>query len=1008
MRLVIAWLVVMTVGTRAVAAPPDGPGEAFFERDVRPILVASCTKCHGAKKQESGLRLDSRSALIRGGESGPAVVPGEPSKSLLMRAINQQDDLVMPPDRKLTDAQIGVLRLWIERGAPWPGADTPAAVRSGTITDEDRRFWSFQPVSDPPAPTTVDRTWPRTSIDAFILAKLEASGLRPSPTADRRTLIRRATFDLTGLPPTPAEIAAFVADRSSDAFARVVDRLLASPRYGERWGRHWLDVVRYADTAGETADYPVREAYLYRNYVIESFNGDKPYDRFVREQIAGDLIAATDPGSRHAELVTATGFIASSRRFGFDPQNYQHLTIQDTIDTVGQSVLGLSLGCARCHDHKFDPISAADYYALFGIFDSTRYAFPGSEEQKRPRDFVPLVAPAEAAARQKAYDEALARLVAEVVAIDARKAAIEPELRAVVGLDGSFEAQAIAAGPGLPWSHLEGARVTAASQSPFTNVYPAGSRGVSLPGNAANNAFVQTLPINYTPATRDRIQFNFDFRVISGGDATYRIYLGHGPGKSAAVELDFNARHFFVRSGDAREQVRELKEGDWYNLQVVADLDARTYSGTVGLPGDLTHFSDKAFSTGWDGNLDTMFVDGYGHLPGIKPASEVDNIAIGDAPFPPFDQSEDSRIKVGELRSALDALDSRRATAEQSRITLQKAGPFPSAYGVGDGLPHDARVQKRGEPTTPGDVVPRRFLQILGGDRVVPESGSGRLALAGWLTRPSNPLTPRVMVNRVWQHHFGRGLVATENDFGRRGLAPTHPELLDHLARRFLDGGWSIKSLHRLIMLSSVYLADGSGDPGPGLLARFPRRRLDAEEIRDAILFTAGTLDSTPAGPHPFPPVETWGFTQHGPFSAVYESDRRSVYLMTQRLTRHPFLALFDGPDPNSSTPHRTATTVPTQALFFMNDPFVHKQATALAHRLASAGPDDRARLRLAFETTLSRPPSAEDELDCLAFLAAGRDDHGSSGVAPAEANILAWAALARTLYSRNEFLFVD
>ncbi|WP_406695514.1 PSD1 and planctomycete cytochrome C domain-containing protein [Singulisphaera sp. Ch08] len=768
MRWGLAWLVVMTVGTGAMAAPPDGPGEAFFEQKVRPILVASCVKCHGSKKQESGLRLDARSALVRGGDNGPAIVPGDPSKSLLIQAVNHQGDFAMPPNRKLSDEQIGDLELWVERGAPWPGGDSPVAIRSGAITDEDRRFWSFQPVADPPVPATVDRVWARTEIDAFILARLETGGLKPSPPADRRTLIRRASFDLIGLPPTPAEVNAFVADPAPDAFARVVDRLLASPRYGERWGRHWLDVVRYADTAGETADFPVREAHLYRDYVVDAFNRDMPYDQFIREQIAGDLLAATAP-ARHAELVTATGLIATSRRFGFDPQNYQHLTIQDTIDTVGQSVLGLSLGCARCHDHKFDPVSAADYYAIYGIFDSTRYAFPGSEEKNRPRDLIPLVPPAEAAARQKVYDETLARLAAEAV----------------------------------------------------------------------------------------------------GGDA-------------------------------------------------------------------------------------------------------------------------------------------RRAASEQARLMLQKAGPFPVAYGVTEGTSHDVRIQKRGEPTMPGDEVPRRFLQILGGDRVPPDSGSGRLALADWLTRPTNPLTSRVMVNRVWQHHFGRGLVATENDFGRRGLAPTHPELLDHLARRFIERGWSVKSLHRLIMLSSVYQTAGAGDSAADLLARFPRRRLDAEEIRDALLFTAGTLDTTPAGPHPFPPVETWGFTQHSPFAAVYESNRRSIYLMTQRLKRHPYLALFDGPDPNSSTPRRSVTTVPTQALFFMNDPFVHEQAAAFARWLTSAEPDAQARLRLAFEVTLSRPPSADDESDSLAFLAAERKDLEASGLASLEADIFAWSALARTLYSRNEFLFID
>ncbi|WP_435022479.1 PSD1 and planctomycete cytochrome C domain-containing protein [Tundrisphaera sp. TA3] len=1004
----LAWLFVLATGAGAMASPPaDGPGEADFEREVRPVLLKSCVKCHGDKKQESGLRLDARPALIRGGDGGPAIVPGDPAASLLIRAIDHEGDLAMPPGRKLLPAEVDALKRWVERGAPWPGGDTPVPVRSGEITEDDRRHWSFQPVGDPPAPTTTDRSWPRTEIDRFILARIEAAGIRPASPADRRALIRRATFDLTGLPPTPGEIAAFLADPAPDAFAAVVDRLLASPRYGERWGRHWLDVVRYADTAGETADFPVPEAGLYRDYVIDAFNKDKPFDRFVREQVAGDLIAATEPADRHAESVTATGFLATSRRFGFDPQNYQHLTIQDTIDTLGQSILGLSLGCARCHDHKFDPVSAADYYALYGIFDSTRYAFPGSEEQNRPRDFLPLVPPAEAAARRQAHEASLARLAAEIKEIESTRATIEPEFRAMAGGDGSFEGQRLAAGPGDPWRHLAGARVEAESQSPFADVFPLGSRGVRLPGDAANNAFVRTLPATYTPATHDRIHLNVDFRIVSPGDGAYRIYLGHGPGQSAAIELDFNGGRFFARSGEAREPVRELVPGAWVNLQIVADLDARTYSGTIGPPGDSTRFEGKPFSPGWDGVIDCVFVDGYGHRPGAKPTSDVDNLAIADAPFPPPAGRADA-VRLGELRSALDALDSRRAEAEQSLAGLQKAGPYPVAYAVADGTPHDARIQKRGEPTTPGEAVPRRFLQVLGGDRVPPDSGSGRLALADWLTRPTNPLTARVMANRIWQHHFGRGLVATENDFGRRGLASSHPELLDHLARRFMDGGWSVKALHRAILLSAVYQQSGSGDSAPDLIARYPRRRLDAEEIRDAMLAISGTLDLSPAGPHPFPPVETWAFTQHNPFAAVYETNRRSVYLMTQRLKRHPFLALFDGPDPNASTPRRSATTVPTQALFFLNDPFVHAQASAFAGKLVAATPDDRARLLLAFETALSRLPSAEDEAEALAFLDDERKDLASTGIAPADIDGLAWSALARTLFARNEFLFVD
>lgn len=779
-------LLSLTASLQAADKP-----QAFFENEVRPLLVKACQNCHGPNKQQASLRLDSREGLMRGGDSGPAVVPGEPAKSLLIEVIAAKNKLQMPPRKKLSDEQIAVLTRWVEMGAPWSGDAPPTVIRGGPITDKDRQFWSFQPVRKPVVPAVKAGDWPATDIDRFILAALEAKGLTPAPAADRRTLIRRATFDLTGLPPTPEAIDAFLRDDTPEAFARVVDRLLASPQYGERWGRHWLDVVRYADTAGETADYPVPQAYLYRNYVINAFKADMPYDQFLREQIAGDLLAATGPREKYAERIAATGFIATSRRFGFDPENYHHLTIQDTIDTLGQTVLGLTLGCARCHDHKFDPVNREDYYALYGIFDSTRYAFPGSEKDKRPMNLVPLLPPDEAAPLKARFDAEVAALTAEVKKIEGDR-------------------KAVAAEPDTP----------------------------------------------------------------------------------------------------------ERKEK-------LAKLDAA----------------------------------------------------------------------LAEARRALDA--------------KENAGPYPMAYAVVEEKPHNARIHKRGEPLDLGDEVPRRFVEVLGGDRLERDApGSGRLQLAEWLTRPENPLTARVMVNRLWQHHFGTGLVATANDFGARGRRPTHPELLDYLAAKFVAGGWSVKALHRQIMLSRVYqnasASNTAADPDNELLAHFPRRRLDAEAIRDSMLALSGKLDPTMGGPHPFPPVNQWGFTQHSPFSAVYDTNRRSVYLMTQRLKRHPYLSLFDGPDPNASTAKRLPTTVPTQALYFLNDPFVHDQAAAFASRVTAAKSDEGERIQLAYRMALGRPASDEEAQQVTRFLDAYRKKLKSENDAPA------WAALARTLFARNEFLFVD
>ena len=759
----------VTLRAADVAAEQADPKAiADFENHVRPVLIAHCVKCHGPKKAESGLRLDQRATAIAGGDSGPAVVPGRPDKSLIVAAIRRQDGLEMPPDEKLDAQAVDAIEHWIKNGAAWPETTKLAsggpAIRSGAITDEERAFWSFQPLKEVTPPEVDASLAVHNDIDRFVHARLATEGLTMRKPADKRTLIRRATFDLTGLPPTAEEIDAFLADESPRAFENVVDRLLATQAYGERWGRHWLDVVRYADTAGETADYPTPLAYKYRNWVIRALNADMPYDEFVREQIAGDILGAemlaavgdtpsAEQLAQYRDMLTATGFIAVSRRFGYDVENYHHLTIQDTIDVTGQAVLGLTLGCARCHDHKFDPVNREDYYAWYGIFESTRYSFPGSEEKKRPYDLFPVVP-------------------AKFAASDGAKAMI--------------------------------------------------------------------------------------------GEVVY-----------GAIERD---------------------------------------------------------------------------------------------------------------------------------------------------EPADTRMQIRGEKTRLGDVVPRRNLEILGGQPLADDAGSGRRQLAEWLTRADNPLVARVMVNRIWQQHFGGGLVSTENDFGVRGQPPTHPELLDWLARRFIDGGWSIKAMHRTIMASAAYqqasdydARAAERDPDARLLWRFNRRRLSAEEIRDAMLLASGDLDPAMGGEHRFPPVESWGFTQHTPFYGVYPTNRRSVYLMQQRLKRHPFLGLFDGADGNVSTAHRELTTVPTQALFLMNNPFVHERAASLARRwltgsgFASPPTDDG--IEALFVATLGRPATSDEITDARAFVAtyaASLAKGAEAAKTEHERLLAAWSAYARTLLVRNEFLFVD
>jgi mono/diheme cytochrome c family protein len=829
MMMVIALLGINAIVAGRVAGQPmskqasaalDPAVVQFFEAKVRPILAENCYKCHGRQKQKGGLRLDSSAALREGADSGAVIVPGKPKESVLIRAVNHQGPK-MPPNNKLKPEDIAVLTEWVAKGAPWPETQV---VKSAHLDIEKakRTYWAFQPVKDGPVPKVKDAAWPLNSIDQFILAKLEEKGLQPVSVADKRTLIRRATFDLIGLPPTPEAIDAFLADKSPEAFSRVVDRLLDSPQYGERWGRHWLDLVRYADTAGDNSDYPVPPMYKYRNWVIRAFRQDKRYDQFLREQIAGDLMPAASEQDKYDKII-ATGYLANARRFGGykdDDKSYPrypwHLTIEDTIDNLGRTVLGLTVNCARCHDHKFDPLSNEDYYALYGFFQSTRYPWPGIEDDKVPRDFVPLVSPEEVAKAQTERQRKIAALDAEIKRLEDQKAAGDKALQ------NAMTAQA---------------------------------------------------------AKRETLV------------------------------------------AEAKKRLEEL---------------------------------DKALSA---------------------PRQE---------------------------RGLLD----------------KKALPIPMAYAVAEGTKKvgNAHLHIKGNPERPGKEVPRRFLLVLGGQKLPAEvKGSGRLELAQWLTHPGNPLTARVMVNRIWQYHFGKGIVATPSDFGTRGKAPTHPELLDFLAARFVASGWSVKSMHRSIMLSRTYqlasrdnAANAKVDMNNDYLWRFNRRRLDAESIRDMMLAISGTLDRSRGGPHPFPDQTTWEFSEHNPFKAVYDTKHRSVYLMTQRFQKHPFLALFDGADPNASTASRITSTTALQALFLLNDPFVHQQAKGLTARLLSDRADDAGRIERAYQLALGRPASAEEQSAAIDYLRQVRVKLQATGAPIDQLTAQTWQSFVRALFLTNEFIYVE
>ena len=1008
MTRVLAWVLLLQAPLAAMAGPP----EDHFENAVRPLLSAHCAKCHDDKKQQGGLRIDSRAALLKGGESGPAIVPGKPEESLLIRAVRHTGELKMPNGKKLPSDQIAHLEQWVKEGAVWPGPSKSATTTD--VMDFGKGLWSLRPVHRIPVPEAANKSWAKTDVDRFILAKLEATGLSPVGNADRRTLLRRVTLDLTGLPPTPEDITAFLSDNSPEAFSRVIDRLLDSPRYGERWARHWLDVARYADTAGDGADYPTPEAYRYRDWVIDAIQADMPYDRFIRLQIAGDLLS--DPSSPdYASGVVGTGFLAVGKRYGYAPNaDFQHLDIADLIESVGRSVLGLSLGCARCHDHKYDPVSMRDYYALYGIFQSSLISFPGGEEHKQPANLVPLVSPMEAKRLDETHAATVSSIRAQVELLQGRKAGLDGSEWAG-GPDLAFESQVPGKAPGKPWLALGANTVTAEAQSPFHHIHPAGKQGIRMAATVPNDGIRMVLPRPMRKQTGRPMHLAIDFRTLAepAQPGACRFYFGRGVIESTAIDFSLSARQFAIRQGDGWKVLRTIEPGIWHTLSVSLHPETGVLEGVVGKPGDFTPIRGKILPN-WNGVIDTFICDGLGHLPGKVCTHDLDNIALSLEPLhAPGGPAVQKSPITPEAKKELSRIEGELASAQKDLAAAVSQKPYPSAYASAEGKTVDARIQLRGEPDKLSDEVPRRFLEILGGEKA--STGSGRKDLARWLTETKNPLTARVMVNRVWQWHFGQGLVATASDFGTRGEAPSHPELLDYLADRFMRGGWSLKSLHRMILLSRVYqlASDPSTeqqakDPGNRLLGHFQRRPLDAETLRDQMLFVSGNLDLSRPGRHPFPPESSWGFTIHNPFHAVYDSNHRSVYLMSQRNRRHPYLALFDGADPNLSSAGRLATTTPTQALYLMNSPQVHQQAEAFARRLLSQPGDTPARVRLAVEMTTGHPPGPEGEREILAFLEQVRKKPELEKATASETESKAWNALCRVLLVSNAAMHLE
>ncbi len=882
---------LLLIALSAASARAEEPaGDAFFEKSIRPILVEKCLACHGPTAEKGGLRLDSREAALLGGTDGAVLVPGKPAESRLLAAVKQTGKLKMPKGGKLADAEVAALEKWIALGAPWPA--TAKLLPPKRIETAGADHWAFQRVKRPAVPAGAAHP-----VDAFINAKLAEKKLAPSPEADRRTLIRRLTFDLHGLPPTPAEVAAFEADTSKDAWEKLIDRLLASPRYGERWARHWLDVSRYADNKGyvffEDKNYPW--AWTYRDYVIGAFNKDLPYDRFVLEQLAADRLELADKKS-----LAALGFLTVGGHF----MGNTHDVVDDRIDTVTRGLMGLTVSCARCHDHKFDPIPQADYYSLYGVFRSAA---------------EPLVPPLYGTVP----DTLRNRMVASFTAMRERKL-----VEFVTAKHGELVTQArTRAGDYLYAAHL------AKDQPSADDFMLIADKGDLNPAMISRfKSFLEDTRKRKDPA------WALWHRCANATAATL------GAVQSEAGDPSILQAQFAVPP----KSMKEVAER-YGRAMALADA-ARKYSGFA--------------------------------LPGTEPllGALYGPNAPADAPLSldwGFLSLFPDRGTQGEYQKLIKDLE-----------TWTAKGP-PRAMALVDAeRPYDAKLFLRGNPNRPGAEVPRQFLKVLDANRKPFADGSGRLEFARAIASKDNPLTARVFVNRVWMHHFGKGIVGTPGDFGLRGDPPTHPELLDFLASQLIADGWSVKKLHKLILTSVAYKQVSldrkdalSADPENALVWKQNRRRLEFEPLHDAMLAVSGSLDFTGGG-------------QSVPLFAG--RTRRAVYGSIDRLEFPSLLATFDVPNPAATSPERSNTTVAPQALYLMNGPFARDAAKRWANAAAvKSATSPSAKLDALFLSGFGRKPSDTERKKLLEYVAKGPETER-------------WLDLAHGLLMTNEFAFVD
>ena len=891
-----------------VMDPAKASSPEWFEEKIRPLLAARCFECHTDDKS-GGLRLDSREAMLLGGESGSAIEPGKPDESLLIQAVRRVPKVSAMPKKaaKLKDEEIEALVEWVRAGAPWPAAQAgesrpaPSASRS-MITPEKRAYWAFLALRKTPVPAVKDASWPRTDIDRFLLARLERDGLHPMAPADKLTLIRRVTLDLTGLPPTPEEVDAFERDTSPAAFSKVVDRLLASPRYGETWGRMWLDVARYGEDDYRSLDpqrrglNPYPNAYLYRDWVIKAFNDDLPYDRFVTAQLAADQF---EPGERVRHL-PALGFL------GLGPWYYDNGAVEitradernDRVDAVSRGLLGLTVACARCHDHKYDPIPTKDYYSMAGVFLNTEY----HEYPMAPKSVVDQYKADEKTIEKKEtllgeYLQNESRQLGETLVFQASRymqAAFqvmgekkEDKVKVVESEKLDFELfdrwLRFLAKPPVYYPYLK----------PWQEMIAKG--GTKEQAKKLADDFQKQL-VDVVLARKDVRAQN---EIIAA-----KALPTNKPKEPANLPNEFITNDDFCPGCGLELKSLPTEQTNLYNDVFQEDLDAMPAPGQPGKPALLSF-------RGW--GLERQL-------------------------------GPDRRALIEALRSDIE--------------TMRKALPDKFAYvhGVRDlpgRPPENLKVNLRGSVYRLGDEAPRGFLSVLSPNPEAPlkfNTGSGRLELAR--TVLAQPLAMRVIVNRIWKGHFGTGLVDTPSNFGINGERPSHPELLDYLAQYFIDHGMSIKALHREILRSAAYRMSGAHsqanaekDAGNRLYWRANRPRMSAEQIRDSVLFVSGSLKTTMGGPS---------------VTLTPSTTRRTVYGRVSRYKLDEYLQLFDYPSPSQTAEKRFSTNVPLQRLFFMNSEFMQQQAERLAERVGGE-PTEEARIQKAYRLIFGRPATAEE-----------------------------------------------